>query len=70
MQIASTGLATSSAMQGGEALAANLAKGAQEMEGQAALALLSSTAQVSATSSTTPVGSTGSVIGQRINISV
>ncbi|WP_299265314.1 hypothetical protein [uncultured Psychrosphaera sp.] len=69
MQISpsSTGQVTSSAMQGGEALAANLSKGAQEMEGQAALALLSSTAQVSSSS---PVGSTGGVIGQNINISV
>ena len=68
MQIASSGLATSSAMQGGEALAANLAKGAQEMEGQAALALIASTAQISPSSN--PVGSTGSVIGQHVNISV
>lgn len=68
MQIASSGMTTSSAMQGGEALAANLAKGAQEMQGQAALALLSSTAQLPVTAN--PVGSTGSVIGQSINISV
>jgi hypothetical protein len=54
-------------MQGGEALAANLSKGAQEMEGLAAFALLSSTAQLPSSS---PVGSTGGVIGQNINISV
>lgn len=57
------------AMSGGEALAANLAKGAQELQGQVALALLASTAQVQVASQT-PVGSTGSVIGQHINISV
>lgn len=63
------GLPTSGAMNGGEALAANLAKGAQEAQGQVALALLASTAQVQPASSN-PVGSTGSVIGQNINISV
>lgn len=60
---------TSSAMEGGEALAAGLAKSVQKLEGEAALALLASTAQVQA-ATTTPVGSTGSVIGQHINISV
>ncbi|MBU2919420.1 MAG: hypothetical protein ACJAZB_000304 [Psychrosphaera sp.] len=68
MQIASSGLPTSGAMQGGEALAANLAKGVQEIQGQVALALLASTAQLPVSSN--PVGSTGSVIGQHINISV
>ncbi len=63
------GLPTSGAMSGGEALAANLAKGAQELEGQAALTLLASTAQVQSGASN-PVGSTGSVIGAHINISV
>lgn len=63
------GLPTSSAMSGGEALAANLSKGAQELQGQVALTLLASTAQVQPASSN-PVGSTGSVIGQHINISV
>jgi hypothetical protein len=70
MQISpnSPGLPVSGAMNGGEALAANLAKGAQEIQGQMALALLASTAQVQVTQ--TPVGSTGSVIGQHININV
>lgn len=63
------GLPTSSAMNGGEALAANLAKGAQKIQGQMALALLASAAQAQPASSN-PVGSTGSVIGQHINISV
>lgn len=62
------GIPTSNAMSGGEALAANLSKGAQEMQGQMALSLLASTAQVQPASN--PVGSTGSVIGQNINISV
>ena len=63
------GLPTSGAMSGGEALAANLAKGAQEVQGQMALSLLASTAQVQSAPSN-PVGSSGSVIGQNINISV
>ena len=63
------GLPTSSASSGGEALAANLANGAQEIQGQMALALLAATAQVQP-ASTNPVGSTGSVIGQHINIRV
>lgn len=63
------GVATSNAMAGGEALSANLAKSAQELEGKAALALLAATAQVSAPA-TNPVGSTGSTIGQHINIRV
>lgn len=71
MQIApsSPGVTASNAMEGGEVLAANLAKSAQKQEGEAALALLASTAQVQASTSQ-PVGSTGSVIGQNINISV
>ncbi len=56
----------SQAMQGGEALAANLAKGAQELEGQAALQLLASTAQLQLATPT--VGSTGGLIGTTINI--
>lgn len=55
-------------MEGGEALAANLAQSAQELQGQAALQLLASTAQLTAPSPA--VGSTGSVIGQTINITV
>lgn len=61
------GTPISGAMEGGEALSANLAKSAQELEGKAALALLSASAQVSAQVS---MGSTGSVIGQHINIKV
>jgi hypothetical protein len=66
---ASPGVTTSSAMEGGEALAAGLAKSVQKLEGEAAMKLLASTAQVQAVPSN-PVGSTGSVIGQHINISV
>ena len=66
---AGPGISTSSYMEGGEALAANLAKSAQKQEGEAALALIAATAQVQL-QSPTPVGSTGSVIGQHINISV
>lgn len=71
MQISpsSPGLPVSGAMQGGEALAANMAKNVQKLEGQAALALLASTAQLQVAPAN-PVGSTGSVIGQHINISV
>lgn len=70
MEISPSSPAVSSAhMEGGEVLAAGLAKSAQKLEGEAALALLAATAQVQAVS-TTPVGSTGSVIGQNINISV
>ena len=67
MFVSSTGNnIAANAMQGGEALAANLAKNAQELEGQAALQLLASTAQVQLASPT--VGSTGGLIGTNINI--
>jgi len=66
---AGPGVPTSGSMEGGEVLAANLAKSAQKLEGEAALALIAATAQVQL-QSPTPVGSTGSVIGQQINISV
>ncbi|GAB2991250.1 hypothetical protein [Psychrosphaera aestuarii] len=67
MFVSSTGNGIASqAMQGGEALAANLAKNAQELEGQAALQLLASTAQLQLASPS--VGSTGGLIGTTINI--
>mgnify|MGYP001078664670 FL=1 len=66
---AGPGVPTSSAMEGGEALSANLAKSAQKLEGEAALALIAATAQVQLQPAT-PVGSTGSTIGHHINISV
>jgi hypothetical protein len=65
----SPNIPTSEAMTGGEALTANLAKNAQKLEGQAALALIASAAQVNIAASN-PVGSTGSHLGQHINISV
>lgn len=64
-----SGVASSNTMEGGEALSANLAKNAQELEGKAALALLAASAQV-LSQVTNPVGSTGSPIGHHINISV
>ena len=64
-----SGSPLSNSMEGGEALSANLAKSAQELEGKAALALLASSAQV-LNQVTNPVGSTGSTIGQHINIAV
>ncbi|QTH62694.1 hypothetical protein J1N51_07845 [Psychrosphaera ytuae] len=71
MFVSSSGFNPSAnAMEGGEALAANLAKSAQELEGRAALQLLASTAQVQAQLPSPAVGSTGSVIGQTINIVV
>lgn len=60
---------TSGAMEGGEALSANLAKSAQELEGQAALALIAAVVPTSGAVAN-PVGSTGSVVGQHINIRV
>lgn len=69
MFVSSSGFNPSTtAMEGGEALAANLAQSAQELQGQAALQLLASTAQLTAPSPA--VGSTGSLIGQTINITV
>ena len=70
MFVSSSGVnPTANAMEGGEALAANLAKSAQKLEGEAALKLLASTAQViSATAPSPSLGSTGSMVGRNINI--